>query len=215
MSSISNFTQAVKELTGFDDSLTGSKEKAAPEESSVKTQNPEMPSFESEKKDARKAPEITMPSFAEGEGTFVTGTMVIDGDVTGSDQMKIDGRIKGNLTTTSAAFVNGRITGDVKAENLRISGEVKGDIEAGGNISVGETAVVVGNLTAVGASVKGRLKGDVKVETITEVTSCAAVLGNIDTGTLSTEGGSVIRGSITTRASENTDFDESVFNIGE
>lgn len=216
MSPISNFTQAMKELTGFDDEPVKDKAKTSPqaEEDAVKYEESfAMPRSE---QPSRQHLTIDMPAFDGSTGTTVTGTMVITGSVEGTDPVKVDGKISGDLHTAAAAVVNGKIIGNVTADNLMISGSIKGDVTAGADTRIESSAIIVGNVQSGNLSVRGKIKGNLQIKAVTEVTGTAVIVGSTETGELNSERGCVINGSVITRNAENFNFDdEKLFRIGE
>lgn len=80
---------------------------------------------------ARLAPSNSS-SRASATFSVLGADTVIQGDITASIDLHIDGRVEGNITC--AALVQGEsseIIGNVQAENARLSGTVRGSIRAG------------------------------------------------------------------------------------
>lgn len=93
-------------------------------------------------------------------GTTITGDVNSDGD------MRVDGTIKGYLSS-KARLVLGQtaiIEGDIKAANIEISGEVTGNIFATELLTIKTTAKIVGDIVSnkliieAGASFNGTSK---------------------------------------------------------
>lgn len=212
MPAMSNFTQAMKELTGFDDeqqtSAGGGMNPSVPDpQFKGDHSEPMVPSYNAD---------MEMPSFNENSGTYVTPTMVIKGNITSRTDLKIDGKVSGNIDSTAAAEINGTVVGDIKADGIFVSGAVKGELNSRTNIKMNTNAVVVGNAKADNISVYGKIKGDLDVKEVTEVAAHAMVAGNIVTDRLVSDGGSFVGGSITTRETEKFEIDEDkIFDIGE
>ncbi len=77
-----------------------------------------------------------------GEGTRIEGDMVAAGDV------RIDGYLKGDLTTAARLVVgpNGVVEGQVSCIFAEIIGQVKGDLQASETLTLRSTARIHGNL---------------------------------------------------------------------
>lgn len=221
MSPISNFTQAMRELTGFDEESNKAKEKRS--EPQVQIKKDEMKSREAQdftvpqgEYRQRKQTDIGIPTFDESEGTIITRTMSINGKVSGTDSVKISGSMTGDLQTASSAVVNGKIQGNIQAESLSISGSVKGNLQIKTDARLETAAVLIGDIHSGNILVRGKTKGNLYAERITDLAESAVVVGDIVTGELNAERGSIIKGNVQTETAEKIDFDETkIFNIGE
>lgn len=98
-------------------------------------------------------PQITTPnrdSFQSGNlnlignGTTITGGVQSDGDI------RIDGLLKGNVSSKAKVVVGptGTIEGDIFAENVDVSGKVNGRIETEGILHLKESAQIHGEFSA-------------------------------------------------------------------
>lgn len=94
-----------------------------------------------------------------------SGTQII-GDVNSDGDMRVDGTIKGYLTSKARLVLGSTavIEGDVKAVNIEISGEVNGNIYASELLTVKATAKINGDIISnklvieAGASFNGSCK---------------------------------------------------------
>ncbi len=207
MTAISNFTQAMKELTGFDDEpgKTG-EEQALVKEKETKREEIKTP----------QKMNLEMPHFDKENSSLVTSTMVINGNVISSDQIRVNGKVTGNIKTTQSAMVNGTVRGDIESDSLMVSGSVKGNLTVKRDADIASAAVIVGDIMSGNLSLKGKVKGNLKISGTTGITETAILAGNIDTSDLYTEKGCVVHGSITTRDTANFNFEEeNLFDIGE
>ena len=76
----------------------------------------------------------------------------------------------------SGTAVNGRL---VSASSLRIDGRIDGDIEAGGQVIVGTTGVVNGNITAANVEVRGTVTGNIVAGERLSVYSTGKLIGDV------------------------------------
>ncbi|NUM32657.1 MAG: polymer-forming cytoskeletal protein [Bacteroidetes bacterium] len=78
-----------------------------------------------------------------GEGTEITGNIISEGDI------RIDGKVKGNVDTKSKMVLgtNGVIEGDVTANSGDISGKIKGNITIAEALYLKASGSVDGNIT--------------------------------------------------------------------
>ena len=74
----------------------------------------------------------------------------IDGQITGSGNVRIDGHVKGGVSIGGRAVIgtNGLVEGDVSAQELLISGTVRGNVETQGALSIDATGELVGDAKA-------------------------------------------------------------------
>jgi cytoskeletal protein CcmA (bactofilin family) len=77
-----------------------------------------------------------------GQGTTINGDVSTEGDV------RIDGKVNGNVTSKSKTVVGttGVIEGDILCQNAYIDGRVNGNIEVTELLILSKTALVVGNI---------------------------------------------------------------------
>lgn len=97
------------------------------------------------------------PDTIIGRGVKVEGTLQTGGDI------QINGEFKGKLITEKDVVVGEHATvdADINGQNVYVSGEVKGDINAFEKIEILETGKVDGNVMASALSIEsgGILKG--------------------------------------------------------
>jgi cytoskeletal protein CcmA (bactofilin family) len=102
-----------------------------------------------------------MPS----EGATVIGkAMKIDGEVSGSGELLIDGEVDGTIHLTSSRLTvraEGRVRASITAQDVVVLGIVEGEIRASGRVELRSGSVVIGNVYAPrlsmeeGASLRG------------------------------------------------------------
>jgi cytoskeletal protein CcmA (bactofilin family) len=91
------------------------------------------------------------------------------------------------------ARVRGRISGE---GDLRIEGEVEGDVTVSGDLTIEEGASVTGDVGAASLIVNGALKGDVDARGPVAVRAGANVEGDLSGSEVSLEEGAAFRGRI-------------------
>jgi len=77
-----------------------------------------------------------------GNGTNITGDVNSNGDV------RIDGFLKGNITTSGKLVVgpSGKIEGNVQCQNADVSGEIQGKINVSEMLSLKSSAKILGDI---------------------------------------------------------------------
>ncbi len=82
------------------------------------------------------------------------------------------------------------ITGTIKfSHDLIIDGKIDGEVVSDGNLTIGENAVIKGEIKTKSVVVFGRVDGNIEVKDHCDVKKDAQIVGDIKAGTLSIEGG--------------------------
>ncbi len=101
------------------------------------------------------------------EGSTVIGKSVtIRGEVTGKEDLYMDGVVEGTITLPESRLTvgpNARVMADVDARDVVVFGAVEGNLRASGRIELRASAVVKGDIVAArlsieeNAGIKGRV----------------------------------------------------------
>jgi cytoskeletal protein CcmA (bactofilin family) len=95
----------------------------------------------------------------------------IRGKLSGAEDLVVEGRIEGTVALRNHLTIEqtGVVEADVDVRDLTVHGEMRGDIQAEGAVSVSNAAKVVGNIRAPriiledGARFKGSIEMDVEL----------------------------------------------------
>lgn len=91
-----------------------------------------------------------------------------------------------------------KVDGDFASEgDVVIDGEVKGNLSATGQITVGPDAIIRADVKAGSAVVSGTIEGNLTVEKRLDLKSTAKIKGDLVSETLSVESGARIDGKLT------------------
>lgn len=91
-----------------------------------------------------------------------------------------------------------KIKGDIIASgDIRIDGELVGNISAKGRLVVGPNGKISGEIICNNVEVSGNIKGKVKASELMNMKSTSRIEGDIVVGKLSVEPGSVFSGTCT------------------
>lgn len=95
-------------------------------------------------------PPCTNAPQPTGGSTFIGPNMTIDGTVTGSEPVVVEGAVRGKIDLTSdlRLGVKARVEATVHARNVTVEGKVFGDISADDRLELVSTSTVEGNLKA-------------------------------------------------------------------
>lgn len=101
--------------------------------------------------------------------TVIGPKITIDGEISGSDTLVVQGVVKGSVKLDATVHVEpgGNVDADVQAPNVVVAGTVHGQVTAGEKVEVKPEGKVLGNvkspriLIADGAVFKGSIDMDV------------------------------------------------------
>lgn len=91
------------------------------------------------------------PSSARSGPAIIGPSITIKGEVTGDEDLVVEGRIEGTVKLAKHDVTvgsTGRVTADVHGKSVFVEGEVVGDLVASDQILLRHTAVVEGNVKA-------------------------------------------------------------------
>src|SRR5438445_12855324 len=94
--------------------------------------------------------------------TIIGSSIVIDGEISGDEDLVIQGTVKGKISLKESLYVEGSgvVEADIETQNVEIAGRVTGNIVASDKVARQSECRVVGDITAprillaAGASVK-------------------------------------------------------------
>ena len=102
--------------------------------------------------------------------TVIGSSIVIDGEISGDEDLVIQGTVKGKISLRESLYVEGSgvVEADIETQNVEIAGRVTGNIQASDKVELKADCRVVGDvkapriLIADGASFKGNVDMDTK-----------------------------------------------------
>ena len=88
-----------------------------------------------------------------------------------------------------------KVIGDMITEsNLRVDGEVMGNVTSAAKVVIGASGYIKGNLTCADADIEGKVEGTLKVEGLLSLRNRANIEGEISTGRFQVEEGAQFSG---------------------
>ncbi len=98
----------------------------------------------------------------------IGSSIVIDGEISGDEDLVIQGTVKGKITLKESLFVEGSgvVEADIVTRNVEVSGSVTGNINASDKVELKTDGRMVGDikapriLIADGATFKGNVDMD-------------------------------------------------------
>jgi cytoskeletal protein CcmA (bactofilin family) len=102
--------------------------------------------------------------------TIIGSSIVIDGEISGDEDLVIQGTVKGRISLKESLYVesSGIVEADIDTQNVEIAGRVIGNIVASDKVELKADCRVIGDikspriLIADGAAFKGNVDMDVK-----------------------------------------------------
>jgi cytoskeletal protein CcmA (bactofilin family) len=114
-----------------------------------------------------------LDAIANRETGWLGSSLHVKGDITGSEDLLIDGSVEGLIQLDERKLIVGasaKVMADINARDVVVYGYVKGNVRARGRIEIKKDGSVIGNLTTAqimiedGADFKGSIEIDRGVE---------------------------------------------------
>lgn len=108
--------------------------------------------------------------------THIGKSVTIRGELSGSEDLVLDGKFDGTITLTDSRLTvgpNAQVTADLKVHDVIVFGTVQGNIHASGRIELRQTAIVNGDLHAGRLSIEESATVRGRVELVSNSTSGA------------------------------------------
>jgi cytoskeletal protein CcmA (bactofilin family) len=102
------------------------------------------------------------------EQATIGRSLIIKGEISGTEALYIDGRVEGKITLTNNRVTigrNGVVQADITAREVVVMGKVTGNIECSDRVDIRGEGVVNGNVTTERVSVEDGavMKGGIQV----------------------------------------------------
>jgi cytoskeletal protein CcmA (bactofilin family) len=115
-----------------------------------------------------KIDELKSADYSRDGGTVVSTGLHIKGEISGNEDMLIDGLVEGPIQLGEGMLTvgaTGKITADVVAREVIVYGKVEGNLAARDRIEIKNEGSVVGNLTTARIIIEdgANLKGSVEI----------------------------------------------------
>ncbi len=105
----------------------------------------------------------------KGKSVFIGQSIRIKGELTGNEDLTIEGRVEGDIRLKDHNLIigtNGRVKAEVFAKNITIMGEIHGNVHADEKVEISKSGKLRGNITAPRVVIEdgARFKGSVEME---------------------------------------------------
>jgi cytoskeletal protein CcmA (bactofilin family) len=115
---------------------------------------PPAPSFDAS---ARVAPPPAQQSASTGEQATIGKSLVIKGEVTGSESLYIDGKVEGSINLAGNRVTvgrNGQVAANISAREIVVLGKVRGNVTASDRVDIRSEGSLTGDVTAQRISIE-------------------------------------------------------------
>lgn len=124
---------------------------ASPSPEPARPATPATPSFESS---SRPAP---APQAQTGEQATIGKSLVIKGEVSGSESLYIDGKVEGSINLSGNRVTvgrNGQVAANISAREIVVLGKVRGNVTASDRVDIRSEGSLTGDVTAQRISIE-------------------------------------------------------------
>jgi len=120
-----------------------------------------------------------MSAPLSGDLAQIGKSVVIKGDLAGSEDLYVDGQIEGSIalkTNSLTVGPNGQVKASVEAKGVVVQGKLEGNVVASDRVELRKSAVVTGDITTQRISIEegAYLKGNVDIQGKTEARAAQA-----------------------------------------
>jgi cytoskeletal protein CcmA (bactofilin family) len=125
-----------------------------PSNEPVRPAAPATPSFEST---SRPAAPASTTAAASGEQATIGKSLVIKGEVSGSESLYIDGKVEGSINLAGNRVTigrNGQVAANISAREIVVLGKVRGNVNASDRVDIRSEGSLTGDVTAQRISIE-------------------------------------------------------------
>jgi cytoskeletal protein CcmA (bactofilin family) len=115
---------------------------------------PTTPSFEAT---PRPAPAPAAQNASSGEQATIGKSLVIKGEVSGSESLYIDGKVEGAISLPGNRVTvgrNGQVAANISAREIVVLGKVRGNVTASDRVDIRSEGSLTGDVTAQRISIE-------------------------------------------------------------
>jgi cytoskeletal protein CcmA (bactofilin family) len=100
---------------------------------------------------------VATPAAASGEQATIGKSLVIKGEVTGSESLYVDGKIEGSINLPGNRVTvgrNGQVAANILAREVVVLGKVRGNINASDRVDIRSEGSLTGDVAAARISIE-------------------------------------------------------------
>jgi cytoskeletal protein CcmA (bactofilin family) len=106
---------------------------------------------------SRPAEPVRSDSLRSGEVATIGKSVVVKGELSGSEDLIVDGEVEGSVTLRGQSLTvgpNGRVRAHIEARNVIVHGRVDGDIHATERVELRKSASLTGDIATARISIE-------------------------------------------------------------
>jgi cytoskeletal protein CcmA (bactofilin family) len=125
-----------------------------------------------------KTPEPKPSSSKSFGATEISKNITIEGNISGTDSVKIEGTLLGNIEVNHLTIgKNGSVKGSIRAQKVSIAGRVEGNITCN-DLNISQTGYVNNKIHSNIIILSGEIQGEILAETSINVTPTGKIQTN-------------------------------------
>src|SRR3984885_13825949 len=110
-----------------------------------------------------------MSAPLSGELAQIGKSVVVKGDLTGSEDLYVEGQIEGTISLKGNSLTvgpHGQVKASVEAKGVIVQGKLEGNVQASDRVELRKTAVVTGDISTQRISIEegAFLKGKIDIQ---------------------------------------------------
>ncbi len=110
-----------------------------------------------------------LDATAEHETGWLGSSLQVKGEITGTEDLQIDGAVEGRIHLDERKLTVGttaKVTADIDARDVVVYGYLKGNVRAKGRIEIKKDGAIIGNLTTAQIMIEdgADFKGSIEIE---------------------------------------------------
>jgi cytoskeletal protein CcmA (bactofilin family) len=126
-----------------------------------------------------------MSTSTSGEFAHIGKSVFIKGELSGSEDIYVDGQVEGNIQLSGNNLTigpNGRVKANISAKNVTVGGTLDGNITASERTELRKTAVANGDVQTKRIAIEEGAFFKGKLEIVGTTAASAAASGGCDSG---------------------------------
>ena len=104
-----------------------------------------------------RTPSANAPTVAAGDQATIGKSLVVKGEVTGSESLYIDGKVEGAINLPGNRVTvgrNGQVSANITAREIVVLGKVRGNVTASDRVDIRSEGALTGDVTAQRISIE-------------------------------------------------------------